>query len=44
MKAAFAEHAELVAAVAAGDGERAEAARRAHLFSVANALRRQAHE
>jgi DNA-binding GntR family transcriptional regulator len=40
----FAEHAELVAAVAAGDGERAEAAMRTHLSSVANALRRQAHE
>jgi DNA-binding GntR family transcriptional regulator len=40
----FAEHAELVAAVAAGDGERAEAAMRTHLSNVANALRRQAHE
>lgn len=40
----FAEHAEIVAAVAAGDGERAEAAMRTHLSSVANALRRQAHE
>ena len=40
----FAEHAELVAAVAAGDGERAEAAMRTHLSSVANALRQQAHE
>ena len=40
----FAEHAEIIAAVAAGDGDRAEAAMRTHLSSVANALRRQAHE
>jgi DNA-binding GntR family transcriptional regulator len=40
----FAEHAEIIAAVAAGDGDRAEAAMRIHLSSVANALRRQAHE
>jgi DNA-binding GntR family transcriptional regulator len=38
----FAEHAEIIAAVAAGDGDRAEAAMRIHLSSVANALRRQA--
>ena len=40
----FAEHAEIIAAVAAGDGDRAEAAMRTHLSSVANALRRQASE
>ncbi|MGZ4172686.1 MAG: GntR family transcriptional regulator [Solirubrobacteraceae bacterium] len=40
----FAEHAEIVAAVATRDGERAEAAMRTHLSSVANALRRQAPE
>jgi DNA-binding GntR family transcriptional regulator len=40
----FAEHAEIIAAVAAGDGDRAEAAMRTHLSSVANALRRQAPE
>jgi DNA-binding GntR family transcriptional regulator len=38
----FAEHAEIVAAVATHDGERAEAAMRTHLSSVADALRRQA--
>jgi DNA-binding GntR family transcriptional regulator len=40
----FAEHAEIVASVGAGDGDRAEAAMRTHLSSVANALRRQAPE
>ena len=40
----FAEHAELIAAIASRDGERAEAAMRAHLSSVADALRRQAPE
>jgi DNA-binding GntR family transcriptional regulator len=38
----FAEHAEIVAAIATHDGERAEAAMRAHLSSVADALRREA--
>jgi DNA-binding GntR family transcriptional regulator len=37
----FAEHAEIVAAIATHDGERAEAAMRTHLSSVADALRRQ---
>ena len=37
----FAEHAEIVAAVATHDGERAEAGMRAHLSSVADALRRE---
>jgi DNA-binding GntR family transcriptional regulator len=40
----FAEHAEIIAAVATGDGERAEAAMRTHLSSVADALRREAPE
>jgi DNA-binding GntR family transcriptional regulator len=40
----FAEHAEIVAAVATGDGERAELAMRTHLSSVADALRRAAPE
>ena len=40
----FAEHAEIIAAVAARDGDRAEAAMRAHLSSVADALRRHAPE
>jgi DNA-binding GntR family transcriptional regulator len=40
----FAEHAEIIAAVAAGDGDRAEAAMRTHLSSVANALRVHAPE
>jgi DNA-binding GntR family transcriptional regulator len=40
----FAEHAEIIAAVAARDGDRAEAAMRTHLSSVADALRRQAPE
>jgi DNA-binding GntR family transcriptional regulator len=35
----FAEHAEIVAAVATRDGDRAEAAMRTHLSSVADALR-----
>jgi DNA-binding GntR family transcriptional regulator len=39
----FAEHAEIVAAVATHDGERAERAMRTHLSSVADALSRQAH-
>ncbi|HEY1713536.1 MAG TPA: GntR family transcriptional regulator [Solirubrobacteraceae bacterium] len=38
----FAEHAEIVAAVATHDGERAERAMRTHLSSVADALRRDA--
>jgi DNA-binding GntR family transcriptional regulator len=38
----FAEHAEIIAAVGGGDGERAEAAMRTHLSSVAEALRREA--
>ncbi|MFZ1992761.1 MAG: GntR family transcriptional regulator [Solirubrobacteraceae bacterium] len=38
----FAEHAEIIAALATRDGERAEAAMRTHLSSVAEALRRQA--
>jgi DNA-binding GntR family transcriptional regulator len=38
----FAEHAEIIAAVGSGDGERAEAAMRTHLSSVAEALRREA--
>ena len=38
----FAEHAEIVASVATRDGDRAEAAMRTHLSSVADALRRQA--
>jgi DNA-binding GntR family transcriptional regulator len=38
----FAEHAEIIAAVGAGNGERAEAAMRTHLSSVAEALRREA--
>ena len=38
----FAEHAEIVAAVATHDGERAERAMRTHLSSVADALRREA--
>jgi DNA-binding GntR family transcriptional regulator len=38
----FAEHAEIVAAVATHDGERAESAMRTHLSSVADALRRDA--
>jgi DNA-binding GntR family transcriptional regulator len=37
----FAEHAEIIAAVATHDGERAEAAMRTHLSSVADALRQQ---
>jgi DNA-binding GntR family transcriptional regulator len=40
----FAEHAEIIAAVSSGDGERAEAAMRTHLSSVADALRREASE
>ena len=40
----FAEHAEIIAAVATHDGERAEAGMRTHLSSVADALRRQAPE
>jgi DNA-binding GntR family transcriptional regulator len=40
----FAEHAEIIAAVAARNGGRAEAAMRTHLSSVADALRRQAPE
>jgi len=40
----FAEHAEIIAAVAAGDGARAETAMRTHLSSVANALRRQTRD
>jgi DNA-binding GntR family transcriptional regulator len=40
----FAEHAEIVAAVATHDGERAEAGTRIHLSSVADALRRQVPE
>jgi DNA-binding GntR family transcriptional regulator len=40
----FAEHAEIVAAVATGDGERAELAMHTHLSSVADALRRAAPE
>ncbi len=38
----FAEHAEIIAAVGAADGERAETAMRTHLSSVAEALRREA--
>ena len=38
----FAEHAEIVAAVATHDGERADTAMRTHLSSVADALRREA--
>jgi DNA-binding GntR family transcriptional regulator len=40
----FAEHAEIVAAVATHDGDRAEAGMRIHLSSVADALRRQVPE
>ena len=40
----FAEHAEIIAAVATRDGERAETAMRTHLSSVADALRLQAPE
>jgi DNA-binding GntR family transcriptional regulator len=38
----FAEHAEIIAGVAARDGDRTEAAMGTHLSSVADALRRQA--
>jgi DNA-binding GntR family transcriptional regulator len=38
----FSEHAEIIAAVATRDGDRAEAAMRTHLSSVADALRLQA--
>ncbi len=38
----FAEHAEIVAAVATHDGERADTGMRTHLSSVADALRREA--